>query len=76
MIGFSGSERSLFSFKTSQIRSALAVLIESMTKTMESIIRLMRIFMQYVRRLISSPVVSVSLTIIFAPNQLIRMIQV
>ena len=33
------------------------MLIVIMTKTMESIIRLIRMFMQYVRRLISSPVV-------------------
>ncbi len=44
--GCSGFTRSGSSFKTSQIRSALAVLMVIITKTMESIIRLMRMFMQ------------------------------
>ena len=50
--------------------------MEIITKTMDSIIRLIRIFIQYVRRLINSPVVNVSETIIFAPSQLISRIQV
>ena len=54
----------------------LAVLIEIITNTIDSIIRLIKIFIQYARRLISSPVVRESTTIIFAPNQLKRMIQV
>ena len=44
--GFSGSVISLFSFNTSQIRSALAILMVIMTKTMESIMRLIIMFMQ------------------------------
>ena len=46
-----------------------------MTNTMESIIRLIRIFMQYASRLIRLPVVSESLTIMCAPTQLINRIQ-
>ncbi len=65
----------LFSLSTSQIRSALAILMLSITNIMATIIRLIRIFMQYVSRLISSPVVSVSCTICFAPSQLINRIQ-
>ena len=44
--GFSGSVRSAFSSRTSQIRLALAADMVIMTKIMESIIRLMRMFMQ------------------------------
>ena len=54
----------------------LAILIEIITNTIDSIIKLIKIFIQYARRLINSPVVRESTTIIFAPNQLIRMIQV
>ncbi len=68
--------RSLVSLSTSEIRRMLAMLMEIMTNTMDSIIRLIRIFIQYARRLISAPVVSSELTIIFAPSQLIRMMQV
>ena len=46
MIGFSGLVRALFSSMTSQILRALASDMVIMMKTMESIIRLMRIFMQ------------------------------
>ena len=76
MAGCSGFLRSLVSFNTSEIRLALAILIATMTNTIDNIIRLIRIFMQYVRRLISSPVVRESLAIIFAPNQLTNRIQV
>ena len=44
--GFSGFARSLFSSSTSAIRLALAALMVTMTKIMESIIRLMRMFIQ------------------------------
>ena len=44
--GFSGFVISLFSFNTSQIRSALAILMVIMTKTMESIMRFIIMFMQ------------------------------
>ena len=76
MNGCSGFLRSLVSFNTSEIRFALAILIVIITNTMESIIRLIRIFIQYVRRLISSPVVRELLAIIFAPNQLTNRIHV
>ena len=75
MTGFSGFCRSLFSLMTSVIRFALASDIVIITNTMESIIRLIRIFMQYARRLISSPVPSSSTTMRWAPNQLIRRMQ-
>ena len=77
--GFSGFVRSLFSSRTSQILFPLAWLIVIMTKAMESIIRLPSIFIQYVSRLIRLPVVSEvwpDVTIIFAPIQLIRSMQV
>ena len=44
--GSSGSVMSAVSLITSVTRSALAILIVTITKTMESIIRLMRMFMQ------------------------------
>ena len=46
--------------------------MDIMTNTIDSIIRLIKMFMQYARRLIISPVVSSDDTIIFAPIQLIR----
>ena len=45
-MGFSGFVRELFSLMTSEIRLALASDIVIMIKTMESIIRLIRMFMQ------------------------------
>jgi len=52
----------------------LARLIVSITNTIATIRRFIRMFIQYVSILVSSPVVSSLLTIIFAPNQLTRMI--
>ena len=61
--------------RTPATRFALAALIVIITNTIPSIISDIRMFIQYVSILVSSPVVSVEPTIIFAPNQLIAMIQ-
>ena len=75
MTGFSGLRRSVCSVKTSAIRFALAWLMESMTKIIDTIIRLIRIFIQYASRLIISPVVRLPTTIILAPSHEINRIQ-
>ena len=67
---FEGFDQSL------AVRSAEVRAIVTITRIMDSIIRLIRMFIQYARRLINSPVVNDFTTIIFAPNQLIRMMQV
>ena len=68
----------LFSSNTSTIRFALAALIVTITNTIESIIKLIRIFIQYASKLVSSPVSSVgfAFTIMCAPTQLIKRIHV
>ena len=70
--GFSGFVRSAFSSITSAIRFPLASAIVIITNMIASIIRLIRILMQYVRRLIRLPVERFPATIMCAPNQLIR----
>ena len=72
--GFSGFVSVDFSLSTPATRLPLARLIVSITNTIATIRRFIRIFIQYVSILVSSPVVSSLLTIIFAPNQLTRMI--
>ena len=73
--GFSGFLSVVSSSSTPAIRFALAILIVSITKISASIIRLIRICIQKVSILVSSPVVSSPPTIIFAPNQLIAIIE-
>ena len=79
--GFSGLVISAFSFITSAILSALAILIVTITNTIESIMRLIRIFIQYARSEVKLPVVRptaglFSLAIIIcALSQLINKIQ-
>ena len=73
--GFSGFFSVVSSLSTPAIRFALAILIVSITKISASIIRLIRICIQKVSILVSSPVVSSLPTIIFAPNQLNAIIE-
>ncbi len=49
--------------------------MDSITIIMDTIIRLIRIFIQYVSRLIISPVVSPPATIVFAPSHDISKMQ-
>ena len=60
---------------TSAIRRQLASDMVIMTKIIARNIRLFRMFMQYVRRLISCPVVRLPATIMCPPIQLIRRMQ-